>query len=177
MNKILMCSLEFISYAVIIRNYCDPQALTHKFSGRTERVVEIINTLNFLFLVYLYYLFNWTSLAEGLSIFQNNLNSIEFPYPKNDVSNKIPCISNFCRSKTIIIPFIVSQIGLICILIGNTMLNILACMLVENTILIKNYIIGQAVVIHLSFMLMLIPWYSFHIIYVDISHLFLSWSD
>ena len=102
----------------------------------------------------------------------------EFPYYQNGASNKIPNNSPCCRSKTIfilmcIIPFFVLKISEICALTGIIML------LLENTdtVFIQNYIIGRNVLIHLFYIWMHIPWYSFIVVYVDVLHFFLSWSD
>ena len=131
--------------------------------------------------LYLYYIFNWRRLAKELSILQKNFNCIEFPYPNQTSSDKMPRFGQH-RSKTFIIliciiPWILMQIGNFVFVVGNTMLHSHILSTTTTCSASKPYYIIDALMGIIPPLFFTMPCTYFYIIFVDISHLFLSWSE
>ena len=138
-----------------------------------------------------YYFFFWSSLRKGLSNFQYDFNGVELMYPDHSIGlsiiafDKIPTF-NQCRSKIMIRMMCIIPGALILIGVGSQQiglyiihfhfLNDTTCSLAASDI--KPFLIPIKVCVEIvTHMVFAICWYYFYVIYVDISHLFLSWSD
>ena len=138
-----------------------------------------------------YHFWYWSSLRKGFSTLQDNFNGIELVYPDHSIKlsiiafDKVPTFSQF-RSKIMIrlmciIPgiLILIGVGIQSIGINTAHFNLLSdttCSLAASDI--KPYFIPINVCFEIvRRMYFAIHWYYIYVIYVDISHLFLAWSD
>ena len=125
-----------------------------------------------------YYFFCWNSLRKGLSTLQYDFNGVELMYTdhsftqqRSKIMIRMMCI---IPGTLILIGVGSQQIGLY--IIHFHFLNDTTCSLAASDI--KPFVIPIKVCAEiLTHMVFAICWYYVYVIYVDISHLFLSWSD
>ena len=157
-----------------------PSEVTYMIFVSVETIIKI-------FIIPIYYIYHWNTLQKGLSILQYDFNSIELIYP--DHSHNLPTIASDKiqhRSKTMIrliciIPGILILIGNGIQTIGGEMISfdfLSATVCSSESSDIKPYFLPIKVFINIVLaVFFVIIWYYFYVIYVDILHLILSWSN
>ena len=158
---------------------------------KTEKVVWP-GAVVIICLMHLYCIFKCRHFAKELSIIQENFNSIELMIPDHSVKmfiivlNKIPIYYQNRSKKVIIliciIPFLLGVIGLLCELSGIHMNHFYY--ISTTTACHWNgyfphyfYIIIATLINSIFWIFLSMPSNFFYIISIDISHLFLSWSE
>ena len=159
---------------------------------KIEYLIYAVQCLIIIFM-HLYCIFKWKNFAKELSIIQKDFNCIDMLYP--DHGNKVFIISSYkipiyCqqRSKRVImffciIPSILFIIATISWQVGNANIwfyhfSTTNCQWNGHFLQINDYLIIQNIISLIILLILVIPTiFYFYVVYVDISHIFISWSE
>ena len=162
--------------------------------SKFELTLTFVQMTIFIFLHHLYYLFKWRYYAKELSIIQNDFNLIDLLYPDHSIRmfvidfNKIPIHRQYRSRKIIImmyiIPIIMWTFGFLAFNFGfNMFIN--HYIPTASSACLRTAVISHPIVLTIISTIITIMWFGslgtpvnyFIITYIDISHLFLSWSE